>query len=158
MPAPGIIERLAAQSMMGADADEIAKAVQDLTAQSEEQAEVLRDMENRRQLEERAKRESVPIVYILKEQFRKLDPAMIREKEEKYHCVLIPADEHEIQRMKDDSVPYTMPPEIPDIKKFTPEVYDIPHVKGGRYHEPPRDLKKKKKAKRRQQKQSRRRH
>ena len=156
MPAPGIIDRIAAQSMMGANSEEIAKAVEDITAQSEEQAEVLIDMEERRQLVERAKRENMPIVYVLKEQFRKLDPAMIHEQEEKYHCVLIPADEYEIQRMKEDAVPYTMPPKLPDIKMLQPAVYDLPHVKGGRYHEPPRDLKKKKKAKRRQQKQSRR--
>ena len=156
MPAPGIIDRIAAQSMMGANSEEIAKAVEDITAQSEEQAEVLIDTEERRQLVERAKRENMPIVYVLKEQFRKLDPAMIHEQEEKYHCVLIPADEYEIQRMKEDVVPYTMPPKLPDIKMLQPAVYDLPHVKGGRYHEPPRDLKKKKKAKRRQQKQSRR--
>ncbi len=156
MPAPGIIDRIAAQNMMGANSEEIAKAVEDITAQSEEQAEVLRDMEERRQLVERAKRENMPIVYVLKEQFRKLDPAMIHEQEEKHHCVLIPADEYEIQRMKEDAVPYTMPPKLPDIKMLQPAVYDLPHVKGGRYHEPPRDLKKKKKAKRRQQKQSRR--
>jgi len=158
MPAPGIIERIAAQSMMGADSEEITKAVESIAAQSEEQAEVLRDLEERRQLEERAKRENMPIVYVLKEQFRKLDPAMIHEQEEKHHCVLIPADEHEIQRMKEEAVPYTMPPKIPDIKMLTPAVYDVPHVKGGRYHEPPRDLKKKKKAKRRAEKQARRRH
>ena len=156
MPAPGIIDRIAAQSMMGANSEEIAKAVEDITAQSEEQAEVLRDMEERRQLMERAKRENMPIVYVLKEQYRQFDPAMIRENEEKFHCVLIPADEYEIQRMKEDAVPYTMPPKLPDIKMLQPAVYDVPHVKGGRYHEPPRDLKKKKKAKRRQQKQSRR--
>ena len=158
MPVPGLISRLAAQSMIGADADGIAKAVDDLTAQSEEQVGALRDLEERRQLEERAKRENMPIVYVLKEQFRKLDPAMIHEQEEKHHCVLIPADEYEIQRMKDDAVPFTMPPKLPDIDKLTPPVYSLPHIKGGRYHEPPRDLKKKKKAKRRQQKQSRRRH
>jgi hypothetical protein len=143
--------------MMGADSEEITKAVESIAAQSEEQAEVLRDLEERRQLEERAKRENMPIVYVHKEQFRKLDPAMIHEQEEKHHCVLIPADEYEIQRMKEEAVPYTMPPKIPDIKMLTPAVYDVPHVKGGRYHEPPRDLKKKKKAKRRMQKQSRKR-
>jgi hypothetical protein len=74
MPAPGIIERIAAQSMMGADSEEITKAVESIAAQSEEQAEVLRDLEERRQLEERAKRENMPIVYVLKEQYRKLDP------------------------------------------------------------------------------------
>ena len=54
------------------------------------------------------------------------------------------------------AVPYTMPQKLPDIKMPTPAMYDVPDVKGGRYHEPPRDLRKKKKAKPRQQKQSRR--
>lgn len=38
MPAPGVIERLAAQSMLGADAEDIAKTVEGLMAQSEEQS------------------------------------------------------------------------------------------------------------------------
>jgi hypothetical protein len=105
----------------------------------------------------RAKEENLPVVYILKEQYAKIDPAIIRQKEAESHCVLVPVEEHEMQRIKDDAVPYTMPPKIPDIKMLTPAVYDLPHVKGGRYHEPPRDLKKKKKAKRRMQKQSRKR-
>jgi hypothetical protein len=105
----------------------------------------------------RAKAENLPMVYILKEQYAKIDPAIIHQKEAEFHCVLVPVEEHEMQRIKDDSVPYTMPPKIPDIKMLSPAVYDLPHVKGGRYHEPPRDLKKKKKAKRRMQKQSRRR-
>ena len=106
----------------------------------------------------RAKAENLPMVYILKEQYAKIDPAIIRQKEAEFHCVLVPVDEHEMQRIKDDAVPYTMPPKIPDIKMLSPAVYDLPHIKGGRYHEPPRDLKKKKKAKRRAEKQARRRH
>ena len=126
-------------------------------AQNDAQAQDLKEQFERQQLEERAKRENMPMVYVLKEQYRKLDPAMVREKEEKLHCVLIPAEEYEIQRMKEDAVEYTMPPKLPDIKVLQPAVYDLPHVKGGRYHEPPCDLKKKKKAKRHQQKQARRR-
>lgn len=140
----------AARAMIDASVDAVSKA------QNEAQAQDLKEQFERHQLEERAKRENMPIVYVLKEQYRQLDPAMIREKEEKYHCVLIPAEEYEIQRMKEDAVQYTMPPKLPDVKMLQPAVYDLPHVKGGRYHEPPRDLKKKKKAKRRQQKQSRR--
>ncbi len=45
--------------------------------------------------------------------------------------------------------------ELPEIK-VPAAVYYLPYVKGGRYQEPPRELKKKKKAKRRQQKQARR--
>ncbi len=140
----------AAKAMIDASVDAVSKAQDDAKAQD------LKEQFERQQLEERAKRENMPMVYVLKEQYRQLDPAMIREKEEKLHCVLIPAEEHEIQRMKEDAVPYTMPPKLPDIKMLPPAVYDMPHVKGGRYHEPPRDLKKKKKAKRRQQKQARR--
>ena len=158
MPIPGLIERIAAQSMIGSDAEEIAKAVEDITAQSEEQVELLRELSVRKELEERAERENRPKVYILKDSYHKLNPTMIATQEEKYHCVLIPVDEHEIQSMKEDAVPYTMPPKIPDIKMLSPAVYDLPRIKGGRYHEAPRDLKKKKKSKRRQQKQSRRKH
>lgn len=141
----------AAQAMIDASADAVSKA------QDDAQAQDLKEQFERQQLEERAKRENMPMVYVLKEQYRQLDPAMVREKEEKYHCVLIPAEEYEMQRMKEDAVEYTMPPKLPDIKVLQPAVYDLPHVKGGRYHEPPCDLKKKKKAKRRQQKQARRR-
>lgn len=141
----------AAQAMIDASVDAVSKA------QDDAQAQDLKEQFERQQLEERAKRENMPMVYVLKEQYRQLDPAMVREKEEKYHCVLIPAEEYEIQRMKEDAVEYTMPPKLPDIKVLQPAVYDLPHVKGGRYHEPPRDLKKKKKAKHRQQKQARRR-
>ena len=126
-------------------------------AQEEEQAQELKEQFERQQLEERAKRENMPIVYVLKEQYRQLDAVMIHEQEEKHHCVLIPVEEHEMKRIKDDAVPYFMP-SMPDTSAIMkqPDVYDLPPVKGGRYHEPPRDLKKKKKAKRRQQKQARR--
>ena len=113
----------------------------------------------RKALEELAERENVPKVYIPKEQYEMIDPEIIHQKEAEFHCVLVPVEEHEMKRIKDDAVPYTMPPDLtklPDIKMPQLAMYDVPHVKGGRYHEPPRDLKKKKKAKRRQQKQSRR--
>lgn len=153
-PILGGLDRLglgeAAAKMIAASVDTIVKE------QGEAQAQELKEQFERQQLEERAKREDMPIVYVLKEQYRQLDPAMIHEQEEKYHCILIPAEEHEIQRMKEDAVPYTMPPKLPDIKMLTTAVYDLQHVKGGRYHQPPRDLKKKKKAKRRAEKQARR--
>lgn len=114
----------------------------------------------RKALEELAESENLPKVYILKDQYEMIDPEIIHQKEAEFHCVLVPVEEHEMKRVKDDAVPYTvpytMPLKLPDIKMPTPAMYDVPHVKGGRYHEPPRDLRKKKKAKRRQQKQSRR--
>jgi hypothetical protein len=103
-------------------------------------------------------REHRPKIYIPKDKFKKLDPTIICALEEECRCVIIPADDDEIQHLEDNAIPYTMKPELPDIKMLTPPLYDLPHTKGGRYHEPPRDLKKKKKSKRRQQKQSRRRH
>ena len=106
----------------------------------------------RKALEELAERENMPKVYILNEQYEAIDPEIIHQKEAEFHCVLVPVEEHEMKRIKDDAVPYAMPPELPDIKMLQP----LPHVKGGRYQEPPRDLKKKKKAKRRLHKQSRR--
>jgi hypothetical protein len=114
--------------------------------------------QQRRQLEARAKQENMPVVYMPREQYNKLDWAVIREQEEKYHCIFIPAEEYEIQRMREDAVPYTMPP-MPDLSAIemkNPVMYDTPYIKGGRYQEPPRDLKKKKKARRRAQKQARR--
>ena len=111
----------------------------------------------RRVLEERAERENVPKVYILKRLYESIAPEIIHQKEAEFHCVLVPVEEHEMKRIKDDAVPYTMPSMLPDSIRVQQSVmYDVPHVKGGRYHEPPRDLKKKKKAKRRAEKQAKR--
>ena len=110
----------------------------------------------RKAFEELAERDNVPKVYILKEQYEAIDPEIIHRQEAEHHCILVPIEEHEMMRIKDDAVLYSMPPKLPNTSVLQPAV-DIPHVKGGRHHEPPRDLKKKKKAKRRQQKQARRR-
>lgn len=161
MPArhPIILNGMGHRGLMNAAADAMIAASVDAVskAQDDDNAQDLKEQFERQQLEERAKRENMPMVYVPKEQYHQLYPSVIREKEEKYHCVIIPVEEYEIQRMKENAVEYTMPPELPDIKVLHPVVYDLPHVKGGRYHEPPRNLKKKKKAKRRQQKQARRR-
>ena len=148
-PILGGLDRLglgeAAAKMIDASVDTIAK---------EQDESPVEDM--RKALEELAERENVPKVYILKEQYEAIDPEIIHQQEAEHHCILVPVEEQEIQRMKEEAVPYTMPPKLPDIKMLQPAVYDVPHVKGGRYHEPPRDLTKKKKAKRRSQKQARR--
>ena len=109
----------------------------------------------RKALEELAERENVPKVYILKEQYEAIDPEIIHQQEAEHHCILVPVEKHEIERLRQEAMPYTMPPKLPDIKMPQPSVYDLPHVKGGRYQEPPHDLTKKKKAKRRAQKQAR---
>lgn len=149
LPILGGLDRLglgeAAAKMIDASVDTISKAQDEPTVE---------DM--RKALEEAADVQNMPKVYILKEQYEKIDPEVIHQKEVEHHCILVPVERHELERIKQDAVPYTMPPKLPDIKMLTPAMYDVPYVKGGRYHEPPRDLKKKKKAKRRQQKQSRR--
>lgn len=135
----------AAANMIDASVDTIVK---------EQDESPVEDM--RKALEEAADAQNLPKVYILKEQYEKIDPETIHQQEAEHHCILVPVEKYELERIKQDAVPYTMPPKLPDIKMLTPAMYDVPHVKGGRYHEPPRDLKKKKKAKRRMQKQSRR--
>ena len=148
-PILGGLDRLglgeAAAKMIDASVDTISR---------EQDESSVEDM--RKALEELAERENVPKVYILKEQYEMIDPDIIHQQEAEHHCILVPVEEHEMMRIKDDAVLYSMPPKLPDIKMLQPSVYDMPHVKGGRHQEPPRDLKKKKKAKRRQQKQSRR--
>lgn len=131
-------------------------------AMAEEAAAKMKDQDEspvedmRKVLEERAERENVPKVYILKRLYESIAPEIIHQKEAEFHCVFFPVEEHEMKRIKDDAVPYTMPPKLPDIMMQQPVMYDVPHVKGDRYHKPPRDLKKKKKAKRRAEKQARR--
>lgn len=126
-----------------------------MTYVKEQNESPVEDMRNA--LEECAERENVPKVYILKKQYESIDPEFIHQKEAEFHCVLVPVEEHEMKRIKDDAVPYTMPSMLPDTIRVQQSVmYDVPHVKGGRYHEPPRDLKKKKKAKRRAEKQAKR--
>ena len=50
MPVPGLIDRLAAKSMVGANQEEIEKAFDSLVSQSEDQTFALRQAEKRRQL------------------------------------------------------------------------------------------------------------
>ena len=97
-------------------------------------------------------------IYVPKGLYERADMEMIHQKEQEYGCVLVPYDPEEEQVVFDDAVRYSKKPEPPyEMPELaTPIMYDTPYVKGGRYHEPPRDLKKKKKAKRRQQHQARR--
>ena len=146
-PIPGGLDRIglgeAAAKMIDASVDTIAR---------EQDESPVEDM--RKALEELAERENVTKVYILKEQYEAIDPEIIHQQEAEHHCILVPVERHEIERLLQVPVP-CMPPKLTDIKELQPKVYDL-HVKGGRFHEPSRDLKKKKKAKRLQQKQSRR--
>jgi len=146
-PIPGGLDRIglgeAAAKMIDASVDTIAR---------EQGESPVEDM--RKALEELAERENVTKVYILKEQYEAIDPEIIHQQEAEHHCILVPVERHEIERLLQEPVPYRLP-KLTDIKELQPKVYDL-HVKGGRFQEPSRELKKKKKAKRRQQKQSRR--
>ena len=99
-------------------------------------------------------------VYMLKSDYDRIDPAVIAEREEALHCKMVPVDEYEMKRIKDDAVPYTMPPPMPKIPEIV--MLDNPHRgKPGGNKTPriePKDYRKKKKAKRRAEKQARRRH
>lgn len=105
-----------------------------------------------------------PKVFILREQYDKLDPAVIREKQEEAHCILVPVERDEMDRIRQEAVVYTPVPEMPKVPEILwqePSPYfegasigkSHKHI-GGRYT--PKDYAKKKKAKRRQQKHSRR--
>lgn len=104
-------------------------------------------------------------MFILREQYDKLDPAVIREKQEEAHCILVPVERDEMDRIRQEAVVYTPKPEMPKLPETLwqePSPYfgganigkGHKHI-GGR--QDPKDYAKKKKAKRRQQKQARRR-
>lgn len=113
----------------------------------------------RQQLEEKAKAENKPMVYMLKAEYAKLDPATIHQHEEKAHCIIVPVEQADIDRIRQEAVPYTMPPAMPKLPDII--MHDAPHIgKIGGNKTPkilPKDYAKKKKAKRKMQKQSRRR-
>lgn len=112
----------------------------------------------RQQLVEKAKAENKPMVYMPKAEYAKLDPAIIHQHEEKAHCIIVPAEQADIDRLRQEAVPYTMPPPMPERPEIL--IHDVPHVgKIGGNKTPkilPKDYAKKKKAKRKMQKQSRR--
>ena len=99
-------------------------------------------------------------VYMPKDAYDRLSPEMIAEREAAYHCKIVPVSDEEMKRIKDDAVPYTMPPPMPKIPEIV--MLDNPHRgKPGGNKTPriePKDYRKKKKAKRRAEKQARRRH
>ena len=109
--------------------------------------------------------QELPKVFILREQYDKLDPAVIREKQEEAHCILVPVERDEMEWIRQGAVVYTPMPEMPKLPEILwqePSPYygganlgkGHKHI-GGR--QDPMDYAKKKKAKRRQQKQARRR-
>jgi len=109
--------------------------------------------------------QEMPKVFILREQYDKLDPAVIREKQEEAHCILVPVELDEMEWIRQGAVVYIQAPEMPKLPETLwqePSPYygganigkGHKHI-GGRYE--PKGYAKKKKAKRRQQKQARRR-
>ena len=59
--------------------------------------------------------QELPKVFILREQYEKLDPAVIREKQEEVHCILVPVERDEMDRILQEAVVYTKPPEMPKL-------------------------------------------
>jgi len=109
--------------------------------------------------------QELPKVFILREQYDKLDPAVIREKQEEAHCILVPVERDEMDRIRQEAVAYTKPPEMPKLPEILlhepSPYYGGTNIGKGHKHiggrQATKDYAKKKKAKRRQQKQARRR-
>ena len=97
-------------------------------------------------------------VYMPQDAYDRLSPEMIAEREAACHCKIVPVDECEMKRIKDDAVPYTMPPPMPKIPEIV--MLNNPYYgKTGGNKTPsiePKNYCKKKKAKRRAEKQARR--
>jgi hypothetical protein len=108
--------------------------------------------------------QELPKVFILKEQYDKLDPAVIREKQEKAHCILVPVEQEELDRLRQEAIVYTKMPEMPKVPEILwqepPHYYGGSGIGHGHKHiggrQESKDYAKKKKAKRRAQKQARR--
>jgi hypothetical protein len=106
-----------------------------------------------------------PKVFILREQYDKLDPTIIREKQEELHCILVPVERDEMDKIRQEAVAYTKVPEMPELPEILwqapPPYYGGANVGKGYKHiggrQKSKGYDKKKKAKRRQQKQARRR-
>lgn len=107
--------------------------------------------------------QELPKVFILREQYDKLDPAVIREKQEEAHCILVPVERDEMDRIRQEAVVYTPMPEMPKLPKILWQepspYYGGANIGKGHKHiggrQDPKNYTKKKKAKRRLQKQAR---
>ena len=106
-------------------------------------------------------RNNLPKAYILKAKYDEMSEEQIKSLEAKNEYVLVPVEEEELERLKQNAVPYTMPmtmskpPELPILE---------PCVRVGRIGSGktpkilPKDYAKKRKKKQRIQKQSRKNH
>lgn len=107
---------------------------------------------------EEEERRRLPQVYVLREQYEKMDEEQIKKVEYDNHCVLVPVEQGEIDRLRQDSIPFTMPPmtKAPDIRLLTP-YYGRSGKPGGNKTPKiaPKNYASKKRAKRKQEKKSR---
>lgn len=106
-------------------------------------------------------RNNLPKAYILKAKYDEMSEEQIKSLEAKNEYVLVPVEEEELERLKQNATPYTMPltmskpPELPILE---------PCVSAGRIGScktpkiKPKDYAKKRKKKQRLQKQSRKKH
>lgn len=129
--------------------------------QGDPKAEQLRE-EYRKSLEQQDERPPVK-VYVLRKQYDEMSPELIRNKERDLHCQLIPVEQDELDRLREQAKPYTVPPTMPIMARPTvpPDIFYQPEAyRAGRGHKtptiPPKDYAKKKKARRKAQKQARR--
>jgi hypothetical protein len=104
---------------------------------------------------------NVPKVYMLREKYEQIDPNIIHQKEIENCCIIVPVEEAELQRIREQAVVYTAPPpmpKIPDVFLHDPVTYNSSGKPGGNKTPKiePKDYCKKKRAKRRAQKQARR--
>lgn len=139
-------------------ADMIAASVDSMrhTWEDEDEQQVQR---YREMLESKAEPEPIK-VYVLRQQYEQLTREQIQQRERESHCVLVPVEQSEIDRLRQDAIAYTALPPMPKVPDII--LRDSPY--GGCSGKPggnktpyiePKGYAKKKKAKAKQQKQSR---
>lgn len=111
------------------------------------------DIENKAEALKQGFHNNLPKAYILKAKYNEMPEEQTKIIEAKNCCILVPVEEAELERIKQEAIPYTMPPKLP-----------MPCVSAGRIGIGkttkilPKDYAKKRKKKQRLQKQSRKKH
>ena len=105
-------------------------------------------------------RRKLPQVYVLREQYDRMDEEQIMKTERDNHCALVPVEQAELDRLRQESVPFTMMPPMPKVPDIIMEdpYYGSHRGKPGGNKTPkiaPKDHAAKKKARRKQEKKSR---
>lgn len=104
--------------------------------------------------------DAMPKLVVLREEYDKMDPVLIRKTEEKFGCTIVPLDKEEYDKIHIESGSVALPLPTDDVKIFKRMPIMLPHDTRQSHSTPhiePRNFTKKKKAKRRLQKQGRKR-